>query len=168
MGWWNILTGVLIPPTDAAGNALASVMLDAGGFADTRVVQSAEDSIPAAAEFGGLIRLQGYQLDDDTLTLVWDVLAPPPDDYTVFVQVLDSAGNLVGQGDAPPSLPTHYWRSGERFLMRHVITYTEPPDDGENRLIVGWYRPDDFTRLATDSPDNATVLTTFARVNPAQ
>ena len=84
-----------------------------------------------------------------------------PADYTVFVQVLDDANKVVGQGDAPPDMPTHYWRAGEQFLTQHTIAYPQAPASGNYCLVVGWYKPDDFSRLDTDSPDDAYVLTTI-------
>jgi hypothetical protein len=90
---------------------------------------------------------------------MWAASGTPAADYTVFVQVLDDNNTIVGQGDAPPQLPTRYWQAGERFVTRHSITYTERPAEGTNRVIIGWYRPDTFERLATDYSDNAYLLT---------
>jgi hypothetical protein len=108
--------------------------------------------------FGGLLLLTGYQLQDNQLTLAWKTLNTAPADYTVFVQVLDDANTVVGQGDAPPQMPTHYWRAGEQFLTQHTLVYPQAPPSGNYRLVVGWYKPDDFARLETDSPDEAYVL----------
>lgn len=156
VGWWNYATGAQVDATDSAGNPLASVMLDAGAYALPTVGETLADAQPATADFGGLIRLVGYTLaDDGNVALLWECVSAPPEDYTVFIQALDDAGQMVGQGDAAPPLPTHYWRPGERFVTRHTLTGMT---DGA-RVIVGWYRPGDFQRLATAAPDNAYVLT---------
>ncbi len=162
VGWWNYPSGELVPAADQQGEPLSSVMLDGGAFAAASVDQTVAGDQPAAADFSGLIRLQGYQLNGDLLALVWAVIAPPPEDYTVFVQVLDSAGNIAGQGDAAPPMPTHYWRAGEHFVTRHAITYTQSVVSGD-QVVIGWYRPSDFSRLTTDAPNSAYPLTTIAR-----
>ena len=46
----------------------------------------------------------------------WQALAPLEEDYTVFVQVLDSEDNIVGQVDSWPvqgTFPTGRWQPGE-------------------------------------------------------
>ncbi len=162
VGWWNATNDDVIAPVSASGDALDSVMLDAGAVAPLVVKQTLPHADPASAEFGGLIALRGYQLDGESLLLAWEVLAAPPEDYTVFVQVVSASGEIVGQGDAPPAMPTHYWRAGDQFVTKHAISYTSPLSGGDYRLLVGWYRPDDFSRLATDSPDNAYPLAAIA------
>jgi hypothetical protein len=137
-------------------------MLDVGAIAAPQVIQSGADltAVPNV-NFGGLVLLTGYQLQDNQLTLSWKTLNSLPADYTVFVQVLDDAMTVVGQGDAPPEMPTHYWRAGEQFLTQHTIAYPQSPPSGSYRLVVGWYKLDDFSRLDTDSPDDAYVVTTI-------
>ena len=163
VGWWDYPDGALIEATDPTGQVLNSVMLDAGAFAAPQITQSGADltAVPDV-NFGGLVLLTGYHLQDNQLTLAWKVLNPTPADYTVFVQVLDDANTVIGQGDAPPEMPTHYWHTGEQFLTQHTIAYPQAPPGGNYRLVVGWYKPDDFSRLHTDSPDDAYVLTTLA------
>ena len=94
--------------------------------------------------------------------LVWEALGTPPADYTVFVQAVNSDNQIAGQGDAPPDLPTHYWQAGERFVTQHTIVYPEPPPDGTYRILIGWYRLDNFERLAAEYPNNAYPLTTIS------
>ncbi len=161
VGWWFYPDGTLLPPQDGDGRALDSVMLDAGGFGRVTSAAPVPDLPlqPAAGQFGGLIALRGYALEADRLLLLWAALGTPASDYTVFAQVLDSANSIVGQGDAPPDLPTRYWHSGEQFLTRHTLVYTTPPPAGSYRLLVGWYAPDSFVRLDTDAPDDALLLT---------
>jgi hypothetical protein len=161
VGWWDYPSGKLVQAVDANGKPLDSVMLDAGAFAAGKVDQRADNLTPASARFGGEIALTGYQLKDNQLTLAWDALGTLPDDYTVFVQVLDAENKVVGQGDTPPSLPTRYWLPGEHFITTHAINYPEPLPSGTYRLVIGWYRPGDFARLSVDAPDSAFALTTI-------
>ncbi len=160
VGWWHRPTETVISPTAEDGAPLESVMLEAGGFAG-----AAEEPLPAdlveteRVSFGGVIALLGYQWAGDRLRLAWEATGTPADDYTVFVQVLDEANQIVGQGDAPPALPTRYWRAGERHVTEHPIAYPLPPAAGSYRVVIGWYRPGDFARLETAHPDNAYPLT---------
>jgi hypothetical protein len=161
VGWWDYPSGKLVQPVDSDGKPLDSVMLDAGAFAAGKVVQSADDLTAASARFGGEIALTGYSLNDNQLTLAWDAMGTLPDDYTVFVQVLDTENRIVGQGDAPPPLPTRYWQPGEHFVTTHTINYPQALQAGTYRLVIGWYRPGDFARLSVDAPDNAFPLTSI-------
>ncbi|MBI5670386.1 MAG: hypothetical protein HZC41_20525 [Chloroflexi bacterium] len=162
VGWWHYASESHVPPTLEDGAPLDVVMLDAGGFADgVRVVVPAE-AVPADAVFGGQIRLLAYQRKGDSLTLYWETLAQPSADYTVFAQVLDEANTVVGQGDAPPDLPTRFWLPGERYATRHRLVYPAPPAPGDYRLMIGWYNPVDNRRLDTDAPDDALLLETIS------
>ena len=164
VGWWDYATGERLSAFDEAGRAISPVMLNAGGFAPPDVQQSgAALTAVEGAVFSDKLALAGYRLESDRLTLLWAVLRPPEADYTVFAQVLDAQGQIVGQGDAPPALPTRFWRAGERFLTEHTLVYPRPPAPGIYRLVVGWYRPDDWARLDADAPDDAFPLATFSR-----
>ncbi len=164
VGWWHYPTETLIPAVDAEGNPLESVMLGAGGFvAPGAAFDPPDDLTPAEAAFGGVIALEGYRLEEDTLTLLWRATGTPRAAYTVFVQVVDAAGAIAGQGDAPPELPTAFWRRGERYTTTHTLHYPETPAPGEYTVLVGWYAPEDFARLETPRDDNAHPLLTLTR-----
>lgn len=162
VGWWHYESGDVVQPVDANGTPLESVMLDIGGF-----VSAAPRQIPAAfnpvhdARFGGVIELVAYALEGNELTVIWEAVGTPQDNYTVFVQALDEANTIVAQGDAPPELPTRYWRSGEVYTSRHTLTPTDAAQPGTYQLLIGWYRPSDFARLDTGRPDQAYALTTL-------
>jgi hypothetical protein len=51
-------------------------------------------------------------------------------------------------------------------VTQHTISYPEPPADGTYRVVIGWYRPDTFERLATSYSDNAYPLTEIAIGTP--
>ena len=138
-------------------------MLAAGGFVDpAAVVDLPADPVPVeGVYFGGVIGLTGYTLEGDTLTLIWDATGTPDDSYTVFVQVVDGQGAIIGQGDAPPPLPTRYWRRGERYTSTHTLRDAGAHPAGAYDVLVGWYRPADFARLDGPRPDDAALLTTL-------
>jgi hypothetical protein len=161
VGWWHYPTETVIIPLDNNDVPLDSVMLNAGAFVSVDTLPDVRDFTSIeAVQFSNVIRLSGYNYipEFNELLLHWESTGNLGEDYTVFAQVLDAENNVIGQGDAPPTLPTHYWQPGEQFVTRHLIYYPETPPAGEYRLIVGWYRPSDFARLDTDTPDNAYVV----------
>ncbi|MBL8162525.1 MAG: DUF2142 domain-containing protein [Anaerolineae bacterium] len=158
VGWWHYASGERVEAVDADGAALNSVMLNAGGFAP-QTVEPVTDAFTeiTPVSFGG-VRLTGYQLDGNALALIWESSGALSADYTVFAQVIDAEGTIIGQGDAPPALPTRFWRSGERFITRHNLAYQQPPTPGNYQLLVGWYNPVDFARLDVAAPNDAYPL----------
>lgn len=159
VGWWNYADKMLVNAVDQNDQPLDSVMLDVGGFAPKNTVQAADDfTTIEPVVFGNAIRLVGYHLERNTLSLVWQSVAPLTANDTVFVQALDANNQVVGQGDAPPTLPTNYWQVGEQFITKHTISASTPIAVGSYRVILGWYNPVDGTRLSVDYPDNAFVL----------
>ena len=63
-------------------------------------------------------------------------------DYTVFVQLLNSAGQVVAQVDAPPlagTAPTTTWLPGEILTDPYTLTLPADLSPGDYRLITGLY-----------------------------
>ncbi|MBZ0289973.1 MAG: glycosyltransferase family 39 protein, partial [Anaerolineae bacterium] len=68
-------------------------------------------TIPAEGDvvFGGFVRYLGYDIQDHawwqgrklTTNFFWEVLKPPPDDFVIYIHLLDSEGNLWMTWDAP-------------------------------------------------------------------
>jgi 4-amino-4-deoxy-L-arabinose transferase-like glycosyltransferase len=115
-----------------------------------------EASIPQEASFqlGPNLALVGYDLTaaPAEVTLYWQATGPVPADYTVFIHVLDAAGNKVAQADGQPqagNYPTSWWSAGEVVADRHLL----PPDavanlpPGAYTLSVGFYDPGTGERL---------------------
>ncbi len=110
------------------------------------------------AEFGGEIRLTGYQLDKEqaraggllTLTLYWQVEHTPSGRYKVFVHLLDAENRVVAQRDGEPVgdlRSTTSWRAGETIADPYgVLTEPETPP-GEYRIEVGLYHAEGGARL---------------------
>jgi hypothetical protein len=108
---------------------------------------------PLAVDFGGEIRLAGYDLrrgekdqeqDADILrlTLWWQALQNPQADYTVFVHLFDpNTESLVGQSDAQPrggTYPTSWWVTGEVISDTVAFPLGDTPE-GTYHLAVGLY-----------------------------
>jgi 4-amino-4-deoxy-L-arabinose transferase-like glycosyltransferase len=166
VGWWHYPSQEVLEPIAEDGEALPPVLLDTGGFSDGQSADIPENLTAVnRVDFGGVITLTGYRFEGDSLVLAWEALGTPAANYTVFVQVLDESNSIVGQGDAPPELPTRYWQRGERFMTRHTIVYPQALEAGTYRVVIGWYRQDNFERLGGDFPDSAYPLTTITIEN---
>ncbi len=70
--------------------------------------------------YGDQIQLAGFdRAIDETgelaVTLVWQALRQPDDNYQVFVHLLDENGQIVAQSDAAPGggYATGQWLDGE-------------------------------------------------------
>jgi hypothetical protein len=136
-------------------------------FQDVRFTEAA--ARPLDVDLGDQIRLLDYDLVLPptggelegglplSLTLRWHALRPPADDYTVFVHLLDSDGNLVAQHDGPPLdgiYPTSEWIVGDIFTQRVALEIPSDTPPGTYDLVVGMYTYPDIARLpvAGDRP----------------
>lgn len=100
--------------------------------------------------WGGRIALHSWsavqQKDWLTVTLAWQAVAKIDQDYTVFVHLLDTSGNIAGQLDRPPAgYPTSDWRPGE--LVLDEFTFDLPAQPGPFRLETGFYYLPTLERL---------------------
>jgi len=102
------------------------------------------------ATFADGIELLGYELGHSVeegqpmldIALYWQAAAKPTTDYTVFVQLLDGAGNFVTGYDNPPchrTCPTTSWQPGE-FLRDEYRLSTGAVDSTQHyQLQIGLY-----------------------------
>ncbi len=111
-------------------------------------------SHPVGARFDEQIELLGYDTttkdQEVAITLQWRAIQVPGADYTVFVHLLDSEGQVVSQQDSPPqdgAYPTSAWDAGEVMFDTHVLLL--PPDlaPGLYSVQVGLYLPASGERL---------------------
>ncbi len=106
------------------------------------------------AEFGGQMRLLGYDLAEQSgalaLTLHWQAMRTMPADYKVFVHLFDPVTEvIVIQDDAMPlhnTYPTRWWAEGEVVSDTVSLPLTGVPA-GQYRLAVGVYEPLTSDRL---------------------
>jgi len=116
------------------------------------------------AEFGGQMRLLGYDLaqtlDTLTLTLHWQALRSMSTDYKVFVHLFDPATEaIVAQDDAGPlrnTYPTRWWAEGEVVSDAIPLSLADVPA-GQYRLAVGAYEPPIGPRLEATDKSGATL-----------
>jgi len=90
------------------------------------------------------------------VNLRWQALARLDEDYTIFIQVLDSQDNIVGQVDSWPvqgTYPTSQWPAGEVIVDTHVVQLKSSMAPGNYRLQVGWYLLATLRRLPVLNSD---------------
>lgn len=143
---------------DAAGDATLTTV-DVLAVPRAFVLPQSATRVEAAlsdAATGAAIRLAGYELRpgrSTRLTLYWQSLTPVLDaDYTVFVHVLDAAGQITAQADLQPRAgdsPTSLWQQNEVV----ADTYTFDLLPGEYTLAVGLYDAETGERLRTGATD---------------
>jgi hypothetical protein len=149
--------GPNLPTEDHASQASLDTIPD--GFASPGRLVKAGTSIIV----GDFARLIGYRLDSDNafpggyvdLTLLWEGLAAPSTDYTVFTHLHDEAG-MRGQLDGPPvcgNRPTTSWRPGERIIDRYRIPVWDDTPAGTIHLTIGMYDLRTLERLELSTSD---------------
>ncbi|MCD6289454.1 MAG: glycosyltransferase family 39 protein, partial [Anaerolineae bacterium] len=124
---------------------------------------------PILVAFDGQIALVGYELEavslkpGDTLpvTLYWQALRTPEQDYSVFVHLTDETGILQAQHDTYPAngaLPTTEWPLNRIIPDRHIIRIPETaPAPVRLRVDVGLYEFATDARLYTAHGDHYTL-----------
>jgi hypothetical protein len=101
-------------------------------------------------DFENKIRINGFAIDPRSFTvdLLWEARSTMDADYTAFLHVINSDGELVGQADVFPTLPSHYWRYGELYFTSHHLQFFNGEADlepGQYTLLTGWYLNDGET-----------------------
>jgi hypothetical protein len=116
------------------------------------------------AILGQIIRLRSYMVSNDSmvsgadykLLFLWESLTAIPDEFTVFVHIIDSHRQLVAQHDGPPmmgSLPTSTWKAGNIIPDPHYITLPDDLDPGTYSVLVGMYSWPSLDRLGVQNRD---------------
>jgi len=105
-----------------------------------------------------IIRLLGYRWRTTGaelhVTLLWEALQKPVEEYKVFVHLINSDGDVVRQYDAMPcnwTCPTDQWQVGELIQDEAILSLGGLPA-GEYQLAVGMYRPGTPKRLSAREP----------------
>lgn len=106
------------------------------------------------AQYGNFATLAGYNLTHSEsqlqVELVWQVQERPPENYVVFVHLVDPlTGQIASQRDWFPVdglRPTRGWRPGEVLIDPYTLDVSHVPP-GRYLLNVGMYIPDQFIRV---------------------
>jgi 4-amino-4-deoxy-L-arabinose transferase-like glycosyltransferase len=116
---------------------------------------------PVGAAFGDTLYLHGYQLEQDALviklTLYWEALKKPDFDYSVFMHLLDSNDDIIGQDDQAPGAerghPPTTWKPGEIVEATHRVSLIRAPQ-GNLQIRVGVYNWATGDRLLVTDMDD--------------
>ncbi len=123
----------------------------------------AEPRTPSGATLGsGAIVLEGYRHPGRAqaggalpLALFWRATRPLPLDYTVYVHLVDEAGNKAAQRDVPPlegRRPTSGWTPGDLVRDDQDLFIPETVAPGVYRLLVGMYDATTMTPINDAGP----------------
>jgi hypothetical protein len=125
------------------------------------------------ATFAGLIRLETMAFPPESpagvalpVELQWRSLAKLPQDYHVFIHLLDGAGQLLSQADGQPlhwSRPTSTWQPGERLIDRYGLWVPPATATGPYQVRIGLYLPSDGQRLLLANGEDAVSVTVKIR-----
>ncbi|MEM7117844.1 MAG: hypothetical protein AAF614_35765, partial [Chloroflexota bacterium] len=150
-----LLTSVVVPPQGEIG----------------------PESVPIGANFGQQIWLRAADLPETaapntniSLTFFWEAQRAPDFNYTIFIHLLNEAGELVAGRDTQPldgRFPTRLWQPDEIIPDEHLLAL--PPDlpAGTYQLYVGLYRLKTGERLPVfdtadvEQPNGALLLQTL-------
>lgn len=126
------------------------------------------DAIPhrVEADFGGVMRLLGYDLETESVdpggqvgvTLYWEALTPTEQDHTVFVHLLGEHDRTIAQRDTFPGLgllSTTWLEPGNAWADRYVVPLDATayaPDEAQ--IEVGLYDTLNEVRLITNNDDD--------------
>jgi len=146
--WWNRDEQERVQALSRTGDVISHTILDVGAVVPVFPADLIADFLPIIdadkqlANFAETFQLDAFSFDWERqeILLRWHTLTSPPTDYTAFLHIYDSDGELVAQNDVTPELPTSFWRFDERFVTSHYLTLDAPLKAGDYQIEVGWYR----------------------------
>ncbi len=159
----NRVAGVFIgPPTclwrvyEAPPNPLGMAFENGMRFHGVDVLDAEGDPLgyPYAMREGETFRAR----------LWWSVDAPPPNDYSVGVYILNLDGSALIPTDSAPQVTgggpreTSRWQTGRFYVEERSFTLPNPLASGDYPLALTVYQWWDQTRLAADGVDENLLL----------
>lgn len=140
---------VLAIPADLSPGAYTLFAGDQSlGQVEARYAQIPPNFTAADVIFGGQVKLAGFNPTlepvDGQLPVELAFSAAPKAwaDYTIFVHLIDEAGERRAGHDAQPPRPTGEWLRGEVVFDTHLLDLPADLPAGTYRLRVGLYRAD--------------------------
>ena len=129
---------------------------------------------PVGQTFDGKIRLLGYEISETEtapgkelrLRVYWQPAVALDRDYSFFVHLVNSAGQVLGQSDLTRN--GAQYAVGEVVVDEHRLSILPSAAAGEYRIIAGTYitLPDGWRRLQTPDGQDAVQIAAI-RVRPA-
>jgi hypothetical protein len=136
------------------------------------IPQAPLQPFPIEATFADEVTLRQAEVEHSPLesgtilpvVLHWQAAAPSTHNYTVFVQLLDSAGSRVAGSDSQPAggaRPTTTWTPAETVRDRHALALPDHLPPGSYNLVAGLYIPETGERLLTAAGQDSVQIATF-------
>lgn len=120
------------------------------------------------------VELRGWRLDGAaragqpiTITLTWHALEHIPQDWTVFLHLLDDAGHIVAQDNRRPlggAFPMPLWTPGDWVEDPHTLWLPLELPPGRYRLSVGLYQPENRGRRLSIRDDDGEIIGDTAQI----
>lgn len=124
---------------------------------------------PLGIEAGALAFVQDVALEREGETLhinvLWQARQETETAYTVFVHLLDGAGNVVDQVDRPPSPPTTSWVPQQ--VIGDSYTLPLPVTSGNYQIALGLYEAGSGQRLPLYAAGERLADDRYLRALPA-
>lgn len=133
--------------------------------------------LPKAVPFGGILNFYGMDKDTHTpgtlaVRLWWGAAETPVLDYSIGLQLLDSAGKLVAQADGPITdwysqqpLQTSQLMPGKIYIDSRSIVLPTDLAPGDYQLVLVVYQSWDGTRLTLPDDSDHLALQTIQLSN---
>lgn len=170
VGYYDFAIGVhdgMLPTYDGSGAPTGRQRYAAASLVSPSNAASNEGlpHLSAAAAQASARRMEDGAV---ALDVLWIVTADVDAEYTVFAQLYDSQGRMLGQRDGPAAggeFPARWWRRGD--LVRDVrrIVPSAPLSPGTYTVKFGLYRPEGalermpaFDAGGAAAPDHALIV----------
>jgi hypothetical protein len=136
---------------DPPGPYTAEIAISGGLTVSNKANVAVYSAPPDSDEDGPPLALSEATVADATLApgatldlhLGLEARLAPPEDYTLFAQLIGPDGQVWGQYDAPAGWTGHYsstWLPGEHFDLTWPVPLKPDAPPGQYRLLVGMYR----------------------------
>lgn len=173
LGFFDEATGARLPLQ--IGQTAADQVQLGLFYVTTADADPRQPAMPLDATFADTIHLTGVTLPPVSefqpphlpVTFHWQALRPTDRPYTVFLQLLNEAGEVVSGWDSQPFnglYPTNFWSPGERVTDTFALPLpAEGLPPGSYRLITGFYDVDSGARLPVTTAAAGGDFTELAR-----
>jgi hypothetical protein len=114
-----------------------------------------------STEWADNLRLSRYEFEPEAiqagestrLDLAWEILGQTALEQKMFLQLLDSRGQPVGQQELdPPSKKMYRWRPDGLILEQHPLTFGPDVEAGLYFVRLGFFDPETGQRLPASGP----------------
>jgi len=168
-GLYRLDTGERLPILDDNGNPV-SESIDLGRVRVRGVQPVSLEGVTKLGplSFGDRISLIGYRLADSRarpgnyfrLLLYWEATEEMPEEYAVFVHLVDDRGEKWAQGDGVPAngiYPTWAWVAGEVVEDEHLVPLGTDIPAGTYHLLIGLYELNTLSRLGVTDAEGTSL-----------